>query len=90
MKRLTKKLRLTAKNLEDIPKQSGVYILHRGSKSRYVGRARAGRLRDRIRQQLNQKRGITSFQYRATHSTREAQKLESKYKERLNPIQKRI
>ena len=90
MKRLTEKLRPVKKNLENIPKQSGVYILYRGNKSRYVGSAGAGRLRDRIKQQLNQKRGITSFQYRTTSSTREAQKLEKRYRDQLNPKQKRI
>ena len=90
MKKLTKKLRPTIKNLKKIPEQSGVYILYRGNKSRYVGSAGAGRLRDRIKQQLNQKRGVTSFQYRATSSTREAQKLEKKYRDRLNPKQKKV
>jgi excinuclease UvrABC nuclease subunit len=90
MGKLTKKLRPTEKNLGEVPKQSGVYILHRGQKSKYVGSAGAGRLPQRIRQQLNQKRGITSFQYRPTTSEREARKLEEKYRDRLNPKQKKI
>lgn len=76
--------------MEDIPKQSGVYILHRGQTSKYVGSAGAGRLPQRIKQQLNQKRGITSFQYRLTSSGREVRKLEEKYRDRLNPEQKKI
>lgn len=90
MKRLTKKLRPVRKNLEKVPNQSGVYILHRSSKSRYVGSAGASRLQQRINQQLKQKRGVTSFQYRSTSSEREARKLERKYRDRLNPKQKRI
>lgn len=90
MSKLTKKLRLTKKNISEIPKQSGVYILHRGQKSKYVGSAGAGRLQQRIKQQLNKKLGITSFQYCLTNSEREARKLEKKYRDRLNPEQKNI
>lgn len=90
MARLTKKLRPTEQNLADVPKQSGIYILHRGSKSKYVGSAGAGRLQDRIKQQLTQKRGITTFQYRTATSEREARKLEKQYRDRLNPKQKRV
>jgi len=88
--RLTKKLRLTEKNIEKVPNQSGIYILHRGTKSKYVGSASAGRLQQRLKQQLNQKRDITSFQYRPASSEKEARKLEQKYRDRLNPKQKRI
>lgn len=90
MSKLTKKLRPTESNLEAIPKQSGVYILHRGQKSKYVGSAGTRRLLQRIKQQLNQKRGITSFQYRPTSSEREARNLEKKYRDRLNPEQKKV
>ncbi|MCM8781529.1 MAG: hypothetical protein NC828_00500 [Candidatus Omnitrophica bacterium] len=90
MGKLTQKIRPTEKNLEKIPNQSGVYILHRGQQSRYVGSAAAGRLRQRIKQQLNEKRGITSIQYRPTSSEREARSLEKKYQDRLNPEQKKV
>jgi len=90
MGKLTPKLRPTEKNLEKIPNQSGIYVLHRGQKSKYVGSAAAGRLQQRIKQQLNEKRGITSFQYRPTSSEKEARALEKKYRDRLNPEQKRI
>jgi len=90
MRRLTPKLKPTEKNLEKIPNQSGIYVLHRGQKSKYVGSACAGRLRQRIKQQLKEKRGITSFQYRPTKSEKEARLLEKKYRDRLNPEQKRI
>ena len=85
--RMTRKKRISEKNLSEVPSQSGVYILHRGLKSRYVGMAEAGGLQKRIRQQLSRKRGITSFQYRPTTSEREARKLEKEYHDRLNPEQ---
>ena len=90
MKKLTKKVRPAKSELEGIPNTSGIYILHRGTKSRYVGSAEAGNLQQRIKQQLKQKRGITSFQYRSTSSTKEAKELEKKYRDRLNPEQRRI
>lgn len=90
MKKLTKKIRPTTKNMDKIPNQSGVYILHRGNKSKYVGSAGASRLQQRIKQQLNQKRGITTIQFRPTSSTKEARKLEKKYRDRINPKQKKV
>lgn len=87
---MTPKMRITEDKLSKVPNQSGVYILHRGSKSRYVGMAEAGGLQRRIRQQLKTKRGVTFFQYRPTTSEREARKLEQQYRDRLNPEQKRI
>ena len=90
MKRLSKKVRPTEKNVMNIPNQSGVYVLHRGTSSKYVGSAGAGRLRARIKQQLSQKRGVTSIQFRTTSSESEARTLEKKYRDRVNPKQKRI
>lgn len=87
--RMSSKRRISENNLSNVPNQSGVYILHRDFKSKYVGSAGAGRLQKRIRQQLNNKRGVTSFQYRPTTSEREARKLEKQYRDRLNPRQKR-
>lgn len=88
--RMSAKKRATENNLSAVPNQSGVYILHRGSKSKYVGSAGARRLQDRIEHQLDQKRGITSFQYRPTTSEAEARRLEKQYRDRINPKQKRI
>ncbi|MDI6883441.1 MAG: hypothetical protein QMC93_03210 [Patescibacteria group bacterium] len=49
MGKLTQKIRPAEKNLEEIPNQSGVYILHCGEQSKYVGSAAAGpRLRRRF------------------------------------------
>lgn len=90
MGKLTSKKRITEGNLDEIPKQSGIYLLYRGNKSPYVGSAGARRLQARIKEQLRIKRGITSFRYRPTSSSEEARRLEKKYKERFNPKQKRI
>ena len=89
-KKLTSKKRITNENLDRVPKQSGVYLLYRGNKPPYVGSAEAGRLRERIKEQLRIKRGIASFRYRTTSSTKEAKKLEKKYRDHYNPNQKRI
>ena len=88
--RMSSKKRVSEANLSDVPNQSGVYILHRGTKSKYVGSAGVGRLQDRLRQQVNNKGNITSFQYRPTTGEREARKLEADYRDRLNPEQRRI
>lgn len=88
--RMGSKQRITENNLDKIPNQSGVYILHRGSTSKYVGSAGAGRLQKRIKQQISDKRGITSIQYRTATSEKEARSLEKKYRDRINPKQKNI
>jgi excinuclease UvrABC nuclease subunit len=88
--RMTERRRVTESNVATIPKQSGVYMLHRASRSRYVGSAGARRLQLRIRQQLRAKRGITSFQYRPTSSQAQARSLEKQYRDRLNPGQSRV
>lgn len=88
--RMSFKTRATEKNLSKVPNQSGVYVLYRGPGTKYVGSAGAGRLQKRIDQQLDQKRGITSFQYRPTSSEREARKLEKEYRDRINPEQRKV
>ena len=88
--RISPKRRVAKSNVTEIPRQSGVYVLHRGTKSKYVGSAGAGRLQERIKEQLDNKRGITSSQYRTTRSEKEARKLEKQYRDRINPKQKRI
>jgi len=90
MGRMTPKKRATDNNVSKVPNQSGVYVLHRGQNSKYVGSAGAGRLQKRISQQLDSKRGITSFQYRPTTSKNEARRLEKQYRDRINPKQKRV
>lgn len=91
MSKLSKKIRPTGKNLSEIPNQSGAYLLHRGSKKPpYVGSAGAGRLQERIKEQLKKKRGITTIRYKPTSSEREARKWEEKYRDRYHPKQRNI
>lgn len=89
--RLTNKKRFTKRNIEQVPNQSGVYVLWRGKTGNpYIGKAGAGNLQKRINRHFNQKdkRGITSFQYRPTTSDREARNLEKKCRNKLNPKQR--
>lgn len=90
MGKLSKKIRPTEKKLSEIPNQSGAYLLYRGDKPPYVGKAGAGRLQERIRQQLDTKRGITTIRYKPTSSEREAKSWEEKYRDKYNPKQKNI
>ena len=90
MGKLTKKIRPTENNLSEIPNQSGAYLLYRGNKPPYVGKATPGRLQKRIKQQLNVKRGITSIRYKPISSEREARIWEKKYRDKYNPGQKDI
>ena len=90
MGKLTKKIRPTENNLSEIPNQSGTYLLYHGSGKPYVGSAEAGNLQKRVRQQLNNKRGVTSIRYKPTSGEREARKWEKKYRDHHNPEQKDI
>lgn len=90
MSRLTKKIRATENNLNQIPNQSGAYLLFRGDKKPYVGSAGAGRLQKRIKEQVNQKSGVTSIRYKPTGSSAEALKTEKKYRDKYNPDQNNI
>jgi len=90
MGKLSKKTRPTENNLSEIPNQSGAYLLYRGNKPPYVGSAGAGNLQKRIRQQLSNKRGITSVRYKPTSGEREARNWEEKYRDKYNPEQKNI
>lgn len=90
MAKLTPKKRPTDKNLSEIPNQLGAYLLHRGDNPPYVGSAGAGNLQKRVKQQLNQKRGVTSIRYKPTSSEREARNWEEKYRDKYNPKQKHI
>lgn len=90
MGKLTSKKRFTESNVDNVPNQSGAYILWRKSGVPYIGSAAAGRLQDRLKEHLKQKdkRGVTSFQYKPTVSTKEARKWEKYYRDKLNPKQR--
>lgn len=88
--RMSKLMGFSARNVQNVPNQSGVYEIQSDSGvSQYVGMAKAGNLQDRLMDHVNEG-DISSddrFRFRPTSSTREAQKLEQTYINRLNPKQ---
>ena len=87
-KRLSKPKPFSKKALNTIPNQSGIYVLKdKNNKPLYVGRASAGRLKNRLGEHINLKdiRGAKQVQIRTTSSTKEAERLEKRYVKRLNP-----
>ena len=87
-KRLTNKQTFNQTNLQDVPDQSGIYMIrNRRGTSQYVGSAGAGRLAERLKEHLTKGDipGDHSFQIRTSSSEMEARKLESQYKPRYRP-----
>lgn len=87
-KRLTNRQTFNPTNLQDVPDQSGIYMIrNKKGTCQYVGSAGAGRLAERLKEHL-QKRdipGAHDFQIRTATSTEEARKLEGQYKRRYRP-----
>ena len=71
---------ITQKNLEKVPgNKPGVYRIKSASNGiLYVGKAKGGRLDDRIAEHKGQFKGGTKFQYRLTPSKEAAERLERK------------
>ena len=87
-KELNKPRNLNKTNLREVPAQSGIYVIrNRKGDVQWVGKAGAGRLRERLLEHFNQKDvpGAELFQFRPTTSDREAVALEKRYKKRLKP-----
>jgi excinuclease UvrABC nuclease subunit len=87
-KRLTNRQTFNQTNLQDVPDQSGIYLIrNRKGSCQYVGSAGAGRLAEGLKEHLNKRDipGFHSFQIRTTTSENEARKLESEYKRRYRP-----
>jgi len=87
-KRLTNKQTFNQTNLQDVPDQSGIYLIrNRKGDCQYVGSAGGGRLAERLKEHLNSRDipGAHSFQIRTTPSENDARKLEGKYKRRYRP-----
>jgi len=87
-KRLTNRQTFNQTNLQDVPDQSGIYLVrNRKGDCQYVGSAGAGRLAERLKDHLNEGDipGAHSFQIRTTTSENEARKLEKEYKRRYKP-----
>lgn len=71
---------ITQKNLENVPSNKpGVYRIKNTSDDiLYIGKAKGGRLPDRIAEHRGQFQGGTRFQYRLTPSKDAAERLERK------------
>ena len=80
-KRLTNRQTFNQTNLQDVPDQSGIYLIRdrKGNCRQYIGSAGAGRLAQRLKEHLNSRDipGAHAFQIRTTTSENEARKLEA-------------
>lgn len=88
MQKLSKEKGFSNRNVKEVPKQSGIYVLKNANDNvQYVGSAGAGRLQNRLLEHLNQQDipNSTSFQFRKTSSLQEALALEKEYIKRLKP-----
>jgi len=89
-KRLSRPKQFNEGNINEVPNQSGAYVLwrKRGRKP-YIGMAEAGNLRKRVKQHFvkKDKRFVTRFSVLPTQSTREAEKKEARLRDKLNPEQ---
>ena len=87
-KRMGAKKPVSNKNVNDVPDQSGAYnIINQQGDIVYTGSAGAGRLRERLKEHLNQVDipGAAQFQVRPTRSTAEAKKVEQELIKRNKP-----
>ena len=87
-KRMGSKKPFSEKNVNDVPDQSGVYnLVNRQGDIVYIGSAGARRLRERLKEHLDQEDipGAASFQVRLTKSTAEARKVEQELIKRNKP-----
>ena len=87
MKKFSKTVRLTNSNLDKVPgDKPGVYrIKNAQSEVLYVGKAKGGRLDDRIAEHKGEFKGGTQFQFRTTPSKEAAERLERKEIKEFNP-----
>ncbi|MDD5015235.1 MAG: GIY-YIG nuclease family protein [Atribacterota bacterium] len=78
---------ITQKNLENVPgNKPGVYrIKNTPGDILYIGKAKGGRLDDRIAEHKGEIKGGTRFQYRTTPNKEAAERLEKREIRRYNP-----
>ena len=87
-KRMGSRKPFSEKNVSDVPDQSGVYnLVNRQGDIVYTGSAGARRLRERLKEHLDQKDipGAAQFQVRPTKSTAEARTVEQTLIRRNKP-----
>ena len=87
-KRMGSKTPFSEKNVNDVSNQSGVYnLINRQGDIVYTGSAGARRLKERLKEHLDQKDipGATQFQVRPTKSAAEAKKVEQELIKRNKP-----
>jgi len=90
MKRFSPSKPITNKNLEKVPgNKPGVYRIQNSKNDvLYVGKAKGGRLDDRIKEHKGEISGGTRFSYKTTHTKEAAENLEKReikrHKPRLN------
>jgi len=80
MKKFSQSKPITKTNVEKVPaNKPGVYrIKNAGGDILYIGKAKGGRLDDRIAEHKGEFKGGTRFQYRTTPSKEAAERLERK------------
>ena len=83
---------ITQKNLEKVPgDKPGVYrIKNVGGDILYIGKAKGGRLDDRIAEHRGQFKGGAKFQYRTTASKDAAERLERREIEKYKPTSNKL
>ena len=87
MKKFSKTARITNANIEKVPgDKPGVYrIKNAEGDILYIGKAKGGRLEDRIAEHKGEFEGGTQFQYRTTSSKEAAERLEQKEIKKFDP-----